>query len=59
LAAQHRAQFPEGAMKQERMGVAALAQCALGDARDEALAFLKLASGSPLAARVRKACGLP
>jgi hypothetical protein len=59
LAAQHRAQFPEGAMKEERMGVAALAQCALGGARDEAQAFLKLASGSPLAARVRKACGLP
>lgn len=59
LAAQHRAQFPEGAMKQERMGVAALAQCALGGARDEAQAFLQLASGSPLAARVRKACGLP
>ena len=59
LASEHRRTFPEGVMKEERMGVAALAECALSPQRGEAQAFLKQAASSPLAARVRKACELP
>jgi hypothetical protein len=60
LAAEHRAEYPHGLMKEERMGVAALAECALStENRAEATAFLAAAASSPLAARVRKACNLP
>lgn len=60
LAAEHRATYPNGLMKEERMGVAALAECALSpDNRAEAKAFLAQSANSPLAARVRKACELP
>jgi hypothetical protein len=59
LAQQHQQRFPEGALREERLGVEALAECDLGrkDAR-HATAFLRAAPNSPLAARVRKACGL-
>jgi hypothetical protein len=60
LAAEHRVTYPNGLMKEERMGVAALAECALSpENRAEAKAFLAAAANSPLAARVRKACNLP
>jgi len=60
LAAEHRTTYPGGLMKEERMGVAALAECALSpENRTEAKAFLAAAANSPLAARVRKACNLP
>jgi hypothetical protein len=60
LTTEHRSRFPEGVMREERMGVAALAECGLSPAqREAAQAFLKQAAGSPLAARVRKACELP
>jgi hypothetical protein len=59
LVAQHRASFPNGVMKEERQGIEALASCALGrDYRAQAEQFLKSAQSSPLAARVRKACGI-
>jgi hypothetical protein len=59
LAAQHRASFPDGVMKEERQGIEALAGCALGrDYRAQAEQFLQSAQSSPLAARVRKACGI-
>lgn len=60
LTGEHRSQFPDGMMKEERMGVAALAACALSpERRQEAEVFLKQAASSPLAARVKKACNLP
>lgn len=69
IARQHEATFPEGVLQEERLGVAALSECTLAsaDAADlgaraaahkHAQAFLATAPGSPLAARVRKACGL-
>lgn len=64
LANEHAARFPRGVMSEERMGVAALAQCELAKGqpeeahRQQARRFLELAARSPLAARVRKACGL-
>jgi len=66
LVREHEATFPDGIMKEERLGVAALSGCALlpagssadGAERERALAFLKAAPSSPLAARLRKACGL-
>jgi hypothetical protein len=59
LTAQHRASFPEGVMKEERLGIEALAGCALGrDYRAQAEAFLKAAQSSPLRTRVQKACGI-
>lgn len=59
LVVQHRASFPDGVMKEERQGIEALASCALGrDYRAQAEQFLRSAQSSPLAARVRKACGL-
>jgi hypothetical protein len=59
LAAEHQARFPAGVMKEERLGIEALAGCALGrDYRAQAETFLRLLPSSPLAARVQKACGL-
>jgi hypothetical protein len=59
LAAEHQARFPEGTMKEERLGIEVLAGCALGrDYRAQAESFLKRASDSPLRARVQKACGI-
>jgi hypothetical protein len=59
LAAEHRASYPTGVMKEERDGIEVLAGCALGrDYRAQAEAFVRSAQSSPLTARVRKACGL-
>lgn len=69
IAREHEATFPEGVLKEERLGVAALSECTLSSAesaelgshasaRKHAQAFLAAAPSSPLAARVRKACGL-
>jgi hypothetical protein len=59
LAAEHRASYPTGVMKEERDGIEVLAGCALGrDYRAQAEAFVHSARNSPLTARVRKACGL-
>jgi hypothetical protein len=59
LSAEHRARFPEGVMKEERLGIEALAGCALGrDYRAQAEAFLRVAGNSALRARVQKACGI-
>lgn len=65
LARRHALSFPEGELHQERDGVAALARCMLeaseperASARMQARAFLEEAPSSPLAARVRKQCGL-
>lgn len=63
LTHEHAQRFPRGVMSQERAGVASLAQCQAtatpsDSARNEARAFLQSAAGSPLAARIRKTCGL-
>jgi hypothetical protein len=59
LTAEHRASFPEGVMKEERLGIEALAGCALGrDYRAQAEAFLASAHSSPLRTHVQKACGI-
>jgi hypothetical protein len=59
LAHQHQARFPAGVLREERLGIESLSECVLGrkDAA-RAQAFLRAAPESPLAARVRKACGL-
>jgi hypothetical protein len=60
LSEQHRKEFPRGVMKEERLGIAALATCTLNPSDvAQGKAFLKAAPASPLSARVRKACGLP
>jgi hypothetical protein len=60
LSEEHRSRFPAGVMQEERLGVVALAECGLSPTRQAAAqAFLRQAAGSPLAARVRKACELP
>ena len=63
LALEHASTFPNGVMREERLGVAALAECALSSSgaaassRRHVQAFLHVAPSSPLAARVRRACG--
>jgi hypothetical protein len=59
LAAQHRERFPAGVLREERLGIEVLSECDLGR-KDPAhgAAFLRAAPDSPLATRVRKACGL-
>lgn len=60
LAEAHQKEFPGGVMKEERLGIAALATCTLNPSDvAKGKAFLKAAPSSPLSARVRKACGLP
>lgn len=60
IASEHAARFPRGSMRDERLGIEALARCALGEPGDKAAAqFLRETSGSPLAPAVRKACNLP
>jgi hypothetical protein len=59
LAREHQTRFPAGVLREERLGIETLSECMLG--RQEparAQAFLRTAPESPLAARVRKACGL-
>lgn len=56
----HAQQFPHGSMVRERLGLRVVSLCALGQGesgRKEQAAFLKLDSSSPLAKRVRAACG--
>ncbi|MDB4976196.1 MAG: hypothetical protein JWN48_4537 [Myxococcaceae bacterium] len=56
---EHAAQFPRGQLQEERAGIAALAYCQLGQKSEPAVsAFLVRAPHSPVAARVRKECGL-
>jgi hypothetical protein len=59
LAREHQARFPAGVLREERLGIETLAECVLGRKEPaRAQAFLRSAPESPLAARVRKACGL-
>jgi hypothetical protein len=60
LADEHAARFPNGQFSAERAGIRALASCALHapDAQAQATRFLRTQPGSPLAGRVRKACGI-
>ena len=59
LARQHRTRFPAGVLGEERLGIETLSACDLGRKDPgRAQAFLRAAPESPLAARVRKACGL-
>lgn len=59
LSQQHREQFARGALIEERAGIETLARCKLGQQPEaSARAFLARAPSSPLAARVRKECGL-
>jgi len=59
LARRHALDFPAGALGEEREGIEALALCMLGErAEASARAFLARAPSSPLAARVRKECGV-
>jgi len=56
----HAREFPHGSLGQERAAARIIALCALGrvtTARAEAAAFLARSPGSPLAERVRAACG--
>jgi hypothetical protein len=56
---QHAARFPDGLLAPERSGERLIALCQLGKAdRAAASSFLAKHEGTPLAARVRQACGL-
>jgi hypothetical protein len=60
LARQHAANFPSGALYEERVGIEAIAHCVLGEREHPAVrAFLARSPRSPLSARVRKECGVP
>jgi hypothetical protein len=57
---EHGARFPAGILSEERMGLEAIARCSLGqtvEGQRAARAFAARAPGSPLAERVRAACG--
>jgi hypothetical protein len=59
LAREHETRFPAGVLREERLGIETLSECVLGHQEPaRAQAFLRTAPDSPLAARVRKACGL-
>ena len=56
---EHLALYPGGVLQTERSGLRVLALCATGrlsEGRLERAAFLRAAGGTPLAARVRRAC---
>jgi RNA polymerase sigma-70 factor (ECF subfamily) len=57
---QHAALYPHGQLAEEREGLRVLAACTLDkrEGRDRANAFLRLRPSSPLAGRIRAACGL-
>jgi hypothetical protein len=60
LLADHAARYPSGTFTTERRGLRVLALCAAGlqaEGRREQSAFLREAGSSPIAARVRTACG--
>jgi hypothetical protein len=61
-AGEHAARFPKGALVQERLGIAAIAACELGQ-RDRGLSALRTharrAPSSPLLVRARAACREP
>lgn len=60
LAREHAQRFPAGALHEEQRGIETLARCLLGERPEaSARAFLERAPSSPLAARVRKECGVP
>jgi trimeric autotransporter adhesin len=59
LLADHASRYPEGAFANERRGLRVLALCSAGltaEGEREQAAFLREASASPIAARVRTAC---
>jgi hypothetical protein len=59
---EHAVRFPSGSFANERRGLHVVALCATGklaDGRREQAAFLKSSASSPIAARVRGACGGP
>jgi hypothetical protein len=59
FAHQHATNFANGALSEERLGIETLARCMSGERpQASARAFLERAPSSPLAARVRKECGL-
>jgi len=59
LTDEHARRFPRGALSEERAGMRILALCAMGNASSSgAAAFLASHAGSPLAPRIRTACGL-
>ncbi|MET0341269.1 MAG: hypothetical protein ABW252_09710 [Polyangiales bacterium] len=54
---EHAERFPEGALREERDGIEALARCLLGEHDAPSVkSFLERSPSSPLAARVRKEC---
>lgn len=55
---EHQERFPDGALAAEREGTRALVLCARGGSSEPARVFLRDYPRSPLAARVRAACGL-
>lgn len=57
LAREHERRFPNGVLQQERAGASAIAACRTGHPAAGA-AFLQAYPSSPLAARVRVACGV-
>lgn len=56
LAARHRREYPQGAMREEVGAIAAIASCRDGQGQDAARGFLKAYPSSPHAPRVRAAC---
>ena len=60
LLAQHQAEHPRASLAHEREGLRAIAQCQLGAAGSTATAerFIERAPRSPLAPRLRSACGI-
>jgi hypothetical protein len=60
IADEHAARFPKGQLAAERSGIRVLAACALGSSGAKASAerFLRAQPASPIAGRVRSACGL-
>jgi len=59
---EHEDEFPEGGLSEERQAARVFALCQMGkhqEARAEAARFLRNAPHSPLADRVRNACGGP
>jgi hypothetical protein len=58
LLREHAQKHPKGVLSQERAGVQAIALCQAGSGTQQAEAFLKSNPNSPLAERMRAACGL-
>jgi hypothetical protein len=59
LVREHEQRFARGSLSQERLGIAALSRCALGDDGAEVVRELSAAApNSPMLQRVREACGV-